>query len=231
MAIKIEVKGGFLKVTNEDGSTDRFIRVITTYSFNSDNSKILIREPQGTNQVTHSYNVSDIVDKNGNPFEGGLEGLEDFLDTSLGVVASGSDNSASTVINNAGGNAIVEFYHYSFQTNFDNDNFFNDGNIKVSWDTNGKDIELYMITPPEGTGDLVSLATKGVTSVVSKYVTQVGYKYDVYPPGVNATEGLIIWVTAEYDLAYPSYKIYFHNAGTSYNSNVEVKKITPKIQS
>ncbi len=128
------------------------------------------------------------------------------------------------------GNALAQFYHYSFQTNFDKDNFFNDGFIKLSGDTDGKDLEVYMLREPQGSGDLVSLATKGVTSAVSTYITQPDYKYDVYPSGVNATEGLVVWITAEDDETYPSYKIFLHNAGTSYNSVVEIKKITLKPQ-
>ena len=127
------------------------------------------------------------------------------------------------------GNAEVEFSHYSFKSGFDNDNFFNDGLIKLSWDGNGNDLELYMLTEPQGTGDLISLGTKGNSSVVSTYITQANYKYDVYPAGVNATEGLVVWISAEEDEAYPSYKVFVHNAGSSYNSNVEVKKVIPKI--
>jgi len=126
------------------------------------------------------------------------------------------------------GNALAQFYHYSFQTNFDKDNFFNDGYIKLSWDTNGKDLELYMLTEPNGSGDLVSLGIKGNSPVEEVYITQSNYKYDIYPAGVNATEGLIAWISAENDPNYPSYKIFLHNAGTSYNSVVEIKKITLK---
>ena len=126
------------------------------------------------------------------------------------------------------GNAIAEFSHYSFKSGVDNDNFFNDGNIKLSWDSNGNDLEVYMLTEPAGTGDLVAIATKGVTSAVSTYITQTNFKYDVYPAGVNATEGLVVWITAEEDPSYPNYKVFVHNAGSSYNSNIEIKKIIPK---
>lgn len=87
-----------------------------------------------------------------------------------------------------------------------------------------------MLTEPSGTGDIVSLAMKGNSPVESTYITQPNYKYDVYPAGVNATEGLVVWITAEDDETYPSYKIFLHNAGTSYNSVVEIKKITLKPQ-
>jgi len=126
------------------------------------------------------------------------------------------------------GNADAEFSHYSIKTNVNIDGFFDDGLIKLSWQQGSKHLEIYMLTEPQGTGDLVSYATKGNSSVNTNYITQPNYKYDVYPSGINATEGLIAWISAEDDVFYPSYKIYFHNAGTSYNSNIEIKKIIPK---
>ena len=127
------------------------------------------------------------------------------------------------------GNAVAEFSHYSFKSGQDNDGFFNDGLIKLSWDSPGNDLEVYMLTEPNGTGDMISLATKGDATPVSTYITQLNFKYDIYPSGVGATEGLVVWISAEEDDLFPSYKIYLHNAGSSYNSNVEVKKIIPKI--
>lgn len=128
-----------------------------------------------------------------------------------------------------GGNAIAEFFHYSFKTGFDNDAFFDDGLIRLSWDTDGNDLELYMLTEPSNTGDLVALATKGNGSTVSTYITQTNYKYDILPTGVNPTELLVLWVSAEEDETYPTYQVKLHNAGSVYNSTVEVKKIIPKI--
>ena len=139
------------------------------------------------------------------------------------------NNSGAGITGQGAGNANAEFYYYSFKSGQDETDFFNDGLIKLSWDSNGNDLELYMLTEPQGTGDLISLGTKGNSSVVSTYITQANYKYDVYPAGVNATEGLVVWISAEEDATYPSYKVFVHNAGTSYNSNIEVKKIIPKI--
>ena len=137
------------------------------------------------------------------------------------------DNGGGGVEDLANGNASVEFSHYSFSTGQDSVGFYNDGNIQLSWDAPGNDLELVMLTEPAGTGDLVALSTKGNSPVNTEYITQPNLKYDIYPTGVNATEGLIAWISAELDPAYPSYKIYLHNAGSSYNSNVEVKKIIP----
>ena len=159
--------------------------------------------------------VKDTIDYSGN-FD-----IDDKLQFEFHIDAAGGETGE--------GNATAEFYHYSFRSGFDNTDFFNDGLIKLSWDGNGNDLELYMLTEPQGTGDLISLGTKGNSTVVSTYITQANYKYDVYPAGVNATEGLVVWISAEEDENYPSYKIFVHNAGSSYNSNVEVKKIIPKI--
>tara|TARA_R110002050_G_scaffold52954_2_gene120421 strand:+ start:1654 stop:3072 length:1419 start_codon:yes stop_codon:yes gene_type:complete len=472
MIIKFQTKGGFLVVEKENGKVDRYIRAITNFNFNDNKTVLSLLEPQGTLNVTNSYNVSNIVDENGDPFENGADGIEDFLDASLGVLASRSDNGggeiesldelfvaerdvngsiiktrsiydlqvppqsievgeaikmsdlaqsigystkyddkqyivmsyevtdgettnptikefaepssfelqplfnrqesfvnsvsfpliavqnvigkiynlkASTtselrirlyrtgVTNYVGqsetqealllseedlvaydvkgkdtlvvdevvkasetdingfdfelkpltdfvsgasyrlelsvlsgnievkgtqitptfffpyikrtfgwqytnkelafkdevpvfnGNAAAEFSHYSFKSGVDNDAFFDDGLIRLSWDSPGNDLEVYMLTEPAGNGDLVTLATKGNSSVVSTYITEPNFKYDVYPAGVNGTEGLVVWISAEDDELYPSYKIHLHNAGSSYNSNVEVKKIIPKI--
>ncbi len=96
MSVKIEVAGGFLKVTNSDNSVDRFIRAITNYSFSRDNSRLLLREPQGTNQVTHKYKVDDLVDSQGNEFYS-FEDLDSFLEENLGSFSlEGGLNSITT---------------------------------------------------------------------------------------------------------------------------------------
>ena len=139
------------------------------------------------------------------------------------------DTGGAGITGEGKGNANAEFFYYSFKSGQDKTDFFNDGLIKLSWDAPANDLELYMLTEPAGTGDLVSLAAKGDSGVVSTYITQPNFKYDVYPTGVNGTEGLVVWVTAESDDTFPTYKIFLHNAGSSYNSTVDIKKITPKI--
>lgn len=138
-------------------------------------------------------------------------------------------NSGAGITGQGAGNANAEFYYYSFKSGQDKTDFFNDGLIKLSWDSPANDLELYMLTEPAGTGDLVSLAANGVSGVVNTYITQPNFKYDVYPNGVNGTEGLVVWVSAESDDTFPTYKIFLHNAGSSYNSTVDIKKIIPKI--
>tara|TARA_R110002050_G_scaffold52954_2_gene120420 strand:+ start:1404 stop:1637 length:234 start_codon:yes stop_codon:yes gene_type:complete len=41
MSIKIETTGGFLKITNEDESVDRFIKEITTSIVNDDDETLM----------------------------------------------------------------------------------------------------------------------------------------------------------------------------------------------
>ena len=132
------------------------------------------------------------------------------------------------VPSNNGGNAIAQFYHYSFNTGQDNFDFFDDGVISVGWDSPGSDVELKMITQPQGTGDLVSYAKTGSSSVVSTYITQPNIKYDIFPAGVPALEVLVVSISAEQDPNYPSYILKFHNAGSSFNTVVEIKKVTNK---
>ena len=99
MVIKFKLRGGFLIAEKDNGGTDRYIRAITNFTFNNNRTVLNLIEPQGALNVTHSYNVSDIVDEDGNPFENGADGIEDFLDNSLGVLASGNDNGGGEIEN------------------------------------------------------------------------------------------------------------------------------------
>ena len=126
------------------------------------------------------------------------------------------------------GNAIANFYNYSFNSSQDNLDFFNDGNIKIGWDAPSNDVEVTMLTEPSGTGDMVSYATLGNGDVVSTYITQPNFKYDVYPTGVSALEALVVVISAEQDPDFPTYKMTFHNTGSSYNTIAEIKVIVPK---
>ena len=126
------------------------------------------------------------------------------------------------------GNAIANFYNYSFNSSQDNLDFFNDGNIKIGWDAPSNDVEVTMLTEPSGTGDMVSYATLGNGDVVSTYITQTNFKYDVYPTGVSALEALVVVISAEQDPDFPTYKMTFHNIGSSYNTIAEIKVIVPK---
>ena len=84
-----------------------------------------------------------------------------------------------------------------------------------------------MLTEPSGTGHMVSYAKTGSSSVVTKFITELNSTYDVFPAGVPALEVLTVLVTAEQDPSFPSYRMTFHNAGSSYNTIAEIKKIIP----
>ncbi len=128
----------------------------------------------------------------------------------------------------SGGNSNVEFYTYSFNTGQDNRPFFDDGIIQIGWDSPANDVELTMLTEPDGTGDMVSYAKTGSSSVVSTYITQLNLTYDIFPAGLSALEVLVVLISAEQDPSFPTYRMTFHNAGSSYNTIVEVKKVIPK---
>jgi len=90
MGVKMEIRGGFLKVTNKNNSIDRFIRDITNYHFDRKRENLFIREPQATNQVTHRYSVSELVDFEGNPFSS-FNDLDFFLEYNLAVETVSGD--------------------------------------------------------------------------------------------------------------------------------------------
>ena len=157
--------------------------------------------------------VKDTIDYSGN-FD-----IDDKLQFNFDIDAAGGETGE--------GNATAEFYHYSFSTGQDNNNMFNDGLVKIGWDYPG-DVEVTMLTEPNGTGDMVSFAKTGSSSVVTKYITEPNATYDVFPAGVPALEVLVVLVTAEEDPTFPSYRMTFHNAGSSYNTVADIKKIIPK---
>ena len=83
MSVKIEITGGFLKITEDKESPRRFIRAITTYEFLLEGTVLGVKEPQGSNQVTHKYRVDEIINENGDPFVD-LDSLDSFLYNNLG---------------------------------------------------------------------------------------------------------------------------------------------------
>ena len=50
MATKLEIKGNFLFITEGSDSPERFISRITSYGFNSTQTELLIRQPEGSNK-------------------------------------------------------------------------------------------------------------------------------------------------------------------------------------
>ena len=95
MATKLEIKGNFLFITEGSDSPERFISRITSYGFNSTQTELLIRQPEGSNQVTFKYKVSDLVDSEGNPYSK-LEDVETFLNENLGFSGAGASAALKT---------------------------------------------------------------------------------------------------------------------------------------
>mgnify|MGYP000459944142 CR=1 FL=1 len=91
MAIKLEIKGNFLHITDPStNEVERVIKSCTTYDFIKGDKILTIRSEQGTNQVSYQYNIFAldgttviIEDSTDTPFVS-LAALGDFLDSNLG---------------------------------------------------------------------------------------------------------------------------------------------------
>ena len=118
MATKLEIKGNFLFITEGSDSPERFISRITSYGFNSTQTELLIRQPEGSNQVTFKYKVSDLVDSEGNPYSK-LEDVETFLNENLGGFNSalgGSEADDTEYDINAGYRGVFDASTNSYPT-------------------------------------------------------------------------------------------------------------------
>ena len=88
--IKLEIKGNFLKITDNINDNDEIlISGITKYFFSKNDTLLNLRTEQGTNQVTYKYLISTLVDSTDTPFAS-LVALEDFLSENLGGSSGGS---------------------------------------------------------------------------------------------------------------------------------------------
>ena len=82
--IKLEIKGNFLKITDNINDNDEIlISGITKYFFSKNDTLLNLRTEQGTNQVTYKYLISTLVDSTDTPFAS-LVALENFLSENLG---------------------------------------------------------------------------------------------------------------------------------------------------
>ena len=124
----------------------------------------------------------------------------------------------------SGGNANSEASVFSFDTGTDNLNFYEDSNIKIGWDAPGNDLEVTLLTATQGTGDLVCHVTVE-DNIVDTALTELNFKYDVYPNGVSSQQVLRAFISAEDDPDYPTYIINLHNAGTAFNTICKIEKI------
>lgn len=215
---------GFFNITVENNnlsSADKFVKYNSLYSTGwnttTDKKALVPLDFVTANGTTADRPTNNIT---GQQYYNTQEGQLEIFDGSIWT------NSEPAI--QSKGNAIANFYNYSFNSNQDNIDFFNDGNIKISWDAPGNDVEVTMLTEPSGTGDMVSYAKLGNGAVVSTYLTQPNFKYDVYPTGVSALEVLVVVISAEQDPDFPTYKMTFHNTGSSYNTIAEIKVIVPK---
>ena len=122
------------------------------------------------------------------------------------------------------GNANSEVSIFSFDTGTDNLNFYEDSNIKIGWDAPGNDLEVTLLNATQGTGDLVCHVSVGGV-IVDTALTELDFKYDVFPVGVTSKQVLTGFISAEDDPNYPTYLINLHNAGTAFNTICKIEKI------
>ena len=95
--IKLEIKGNFLKITDNINNNNRLlIRGITKYDFKNNDTILLLKTEQGTNQVTNKYKVSVLVDETDTPFAS-LVALETFLSDNLGFSNGGGNGTGVTI--------------------------------------------------------------------------------------------------------------------------------------
>jgi len=93
--VKLEIKGNFLKITDNINDNDEvLISGITKYFFSKNDTILNIRTEQGANQVTYKYKVSVLVDDTDTPFAD-TEALEVFLSDNLGSGANSGTGSDS----------------------------------------------------------------------------------------------------------------------------------------
>ncbi len=99
--IKLEIKGNFLKITNEDiNDVKIFSRALVSYLFKNNNTILELKVPQATNQISYRYKIDDIVDEQEQPFDD-IEELETFLSDNLGISSDfngGGGNGSGVVI-------------------------------------------------------------------------------------------------------------------------------------
>jgi len=125
MSVKLEITGGFLKVTEDNKPPKRFIRAITTYEFLRNRTVLGLKEPQGSNQVTHKYSVPDIVNENGNPFSD-TDALDSFLYENLGSFSIIGDSSTLTT-------SRIYYPNVVYDVNRESDGFIVDMGYNGDW--------------------------------------------------------------------------------------------------
>lgn len=157
--IKLEIKGNFLKITdNINGNDEVLILGITKYFFSKNDTLLNLRTEQGTNQITYKYLISVLVDSTDTPFAS-LSALEDFLSENLG----GTSGEVQTVIttsvdittNTTGSNGLSQ---KGVNTVIDN----GINNINITVDTVDGFLSSYL---KEGSGNVTFVQGAGRTLI------------------------------------------------------------------
>ena len=109
---------------------------------------------------------------------------------------------------------------FGFPSTADNTPFYSDANITFGWDTDGGDIECFILTVPTN-GVRSNSFLHGTIQDTQVAMTATNTLYDLFSPGITQGEVCEIWVSAYDDTAYPMYNLIVHNTGTNINAVVE----------
>jgi hypothetical protein len=118
----------------------------------------------------------------------------------------------------AGGNATVDEYYYSFNSSTDNVDFFDDGNIKFSYDSNGgtgPDLEIYMLTFPPNSNFLEYHSWVDGGSLQTGLISTLNSRVDLWSVGLNSDDRLEFIVSPNDGGDYPTYKMTAFRTGSS----------------
>ena len=127
-------------------------------------------------------------------------------------------NNKGELIEEGGGPGVGTTLHYttSFNPNVDNlaltNPLFEDDYIKIGWDAPGNDLEGVVLQ----SGSLYeSYLTRNHSSASNTLMSQINFKYDLYPTGITATDDLNGGLACYNNPIAPFYLINIQRTGSS----------------
>lgn len=137
---------------------------------------------------------------------------------SVTIIDNGSTvNLESSGGGGSGGNSSVDFYKYSFNSSTDKVDFFNDNNIKFSYDSNGgslPDIEVYMLSFPPNSNFLKYSSILNGNQIQTGLLSQLNFRVDIYQNGITSGDRLEFIISPNDGGDYPTYKMTAFRTGS-----------------
>ena len=195
------------------------------------------------NGVLTTSNVIDLYDFNGRITLANSQELVKYINDGLlvgvsddGVTTLSAEETLSklffitekelenTIKNLSNQNALTESYKFSFASSQDNNAFFDDGNIELSWNAPAGYLELKMLTEPVSNGNLTSMLTfDGSTSSV--FISEPNFTYRLNSSGLSSNNIMTLVVTSEEDATYPSYYLNVYNTSSLSHVVTRIEKV------